>query len=212
MKINLVQPGGACVTINLTMTALPQDGAAPDSTAVEPVPSSSTDLGEGGEDLTQGPNFDTDGGDEGLIHGLNSDLYHRVIGRSDFRRRAVIFIEEYLTDLNAARAARVAWPNALSRCTVRGFWCLHQPNIKAIIDEELAKRRKARGADNATVMNNLLCIAYDDTIKPDARVRASEIILKVNGAFRDEAAQVNIMVGLADRLSEAKTQLEGESK
>ena len=70
------------------------------------------------------------------------------------------FAEEYIIDCNATRAYKVAYPHVKSDAVARanGSRLLSNANVKAYIEEQLAKIRTEKVADAQEVMEYLTSV------------------------------------------------------
>ena len=96
-----------------------------------------------------------------------------------------IFADEYLIDLNATRAYRVAYPNVKKDETAAAAAARMLRNVKVVSRlEELAKdaiRKQIISADKRAMY--LSKIVEDNTMDPFARIRAIDILNKMDGLY-----------------------------
>lgn len=100
------------------------------------------------------------------------------------------FIEEYLIDLNAAQAAIRA---GYSPDTARqiGNENLTKPDIRARIDQEMAKRSRRTGINQDRVIRELARIAF---VNPADVINADDATLKEDATEDDTAAVLSVKV------------------
>lgn len=177
------------------MAALPKVGpAVPPTMEEEQHPSPVTALREGGEDLP-----------ETLFCELPDSW------RPDYKLRVHRFIVEYLHDFNGERAALAAWPEGQTRAHIRAFTCLRDPNIKLAIANELRRRAAFKMLDEGSLLHRLAEFIYnDDRVRPETQLKATELAMKFRGMLKESSTTVNVLVGLAERLAEAKEAIECE--
>jgi phage terminase small subunit len=101
--------------------------------------------------------------------------------------RQAKFILEYLTDLNATKAAERA---GYKHPNVQGSQLLSNPIIKDEIDREIKGRSERLRRDSDWVMERLEAEASNLNNTPSARIRALELIGKHVGAFKPEKVEV----------------------
>ncbi len=92
-----------------------------------------------------------------------------------------IFVNEYLVDLNATRAYKVAYPNVKKDDTARanGSRLLTNANIKEYLDERMREREKRTEITQDKVLEELAAIAFSNGSKY-AKV-IEEIVYDENG-------------------------------
>lgn len=78
-----------------------------------------------------------------------------------------IFVNEYLVDLNATRAYKVAYPNVKKDDTARanGSRLLTNANIKEYLDERMKEREKRTEITQDKVLEELAAIAFSNGSK-----------------------------------------------
>jgi phage terminase small subunit len=99
------------------------------------------------------------------------------------------FIREFCLDRNQTQAAlRAGYGKGVNRMTAqgRGRDLMRQPNIRKAIDAQIAKLGKKTETDSQWVRRRLREEAEDTTIAAAARVRAIELIGKLNGDFVED--------------------------
>lgn len=145
-----------------------------------------------------------------------------------------IFANEYLIDLNATRAYRVAYPNVKNDNVARanGSRLLANANIKTFIDEQLKKIEDKNVADATEVMKYLTAVMRNELteevvvvegegdgcssakiVKKDIsakdRNKAAELLGKRYRLFVDKVEQ-NVDVNTTGKLDSILQQLVGE--
>ena len=145
-----------------------------------------------------------------------------------------IFANEYLIDLNATRAYRVAYPNVKNDSVARanGSRLLANANIKTFIDEQLKKIEDKSVADATEVMKYLTAVMRNELteevvvvegegdgcssakiVKKDIsakdRNKAAELLGKRYRLFVDKVEQ-NVDVNTTGKLDSILQQLVGE--
>lgn len=102
-----------------------------------------------------------------------------------------IFADEWLKDMNGARAYKVAYPRVKKDATARAnaSRLLTNANIKAYIDEQLEKMRDERTADAQEVIEYLTSVM---------RGEQTETVATSKGLFRE------VEVGAKDRIKAAE--------
>lgn len=145
-----------------------------------------------------------------------------------------IFVNEYLIDLNATRAYRVAYPNVKNDNVARanGSRLLANANIKTFIDEQLKKIEDKSIADATEVMKYLTAVMRNELteevvvvegegdgcssakiVKKDIsakdRNKAAELLGKRYRLFVDKVEQ-NVDVNTTGKLDSILQQLVGE--
>lgn len=102
-----------------------------------------------------------------------------------------IFADEWLMDMNGARAYKVAYPRVKKDATARAnaSRLLTNANIKAYIDEQLEKMRSERTADAQEVIEYLTSVM---------RGEQTETVATSKGLFRE------VEVGAKDRIKAAE--------
>jgi phage terminase small subunit len=99
------------------------------------------------------------------------------------------FVMEYLTDFNAAAAARRAGYSEKT-ADIIGFENLRKPRIKSLIEEALDERLKALGVTSYRVLEELARLGFSNMldyieITEDGRARVD-----LSGITRDQAAAI----------------------
>lgn len=92
------------------------------------------------------------------------------------------FVEEYLVDLSAARAARRA---GYARC-IKGRDAMRSRHVKAAIDAALAERAKRLEVQAFEVIDALRQIAFAAEVNPRERLAAIGLLGKHLGLFGDK--------------------------
>ena len=92
-----------------------------------------------------------------------------------------IFVNEYLVDLNATRAYKVAYPNVKKDDTARanGSRLLTNANIKEYLDERMREREKRTEITQDKVLEELAAIAFSNGSKYAKAIE--EIVYDENG-------------------------------
>ena len=93
-----------------------------------------------------------------------------------------LFIQEYLTDLNATRAAKRAGYSEKTAYSI-GQENLTKPEIQQVIQEHLEKRKSALIATREQRQQLWTEIMYDTEQSTKDRLRASELLAKSQGDF-----------------------------
>ena len=145
-----------------------------------------------------------------------------------------IFVNEYVIDLNATRAYRVAYPNVKNDSVARsnGSRLLANANVKKFVDEQLKKIEDKSVADATEVMKYLTAVMRNELteevvvvegegdgcssakiVKKDIsakdRNKAAELLGKRYRLFVDKVEQ-NVDVNTTGKLDSILQQLVGE--
>ena len=99
-----------------------------------------------------------------------------------------IFLQEYLLDLNATRAARDA---GFAHPNVQGSQILAKPHIKKRLAEAILERSERLKLDADWVVSQLEKEATDQSNSSAVRVRALELLGKHLGIFSSDKLVVN---------------------
>ena len=118
-----------------------------------------------------------------------------------------IFVNEYLVDLNATRAYKVAYPNVKKDDTARanGSRLLTNANIKEYLDERMREREKRTEITQDKVLEELAAIAFSNGSKYAKVIEEivydenGEVLLDHNGNI---VKQKVVELVLTDELSE----------
>lgn len=105
-----------------------------------------------------------------------------------------IFVNEYLVDLNATRAYKIAYPKIKKDSTARtnGSRLLTNANIKNYIDEQLKKIEDERIADATEVMKYLTSVMRGE-------VKEEVVVVEGEGDGCSSAGIVKKEVGIKER-------------
>ena len=143
------------------------------------------------------------------------------------KREWQIFADEYIISLNATQSYLKAYPKAsYETANVEGCKLLVNPNIKADIHEQMAKKQDDRIMKQDEILRLLTAIARgeqtEQTLKGDGngfqilvdkgvgakdRLKALELLGKRYGTF---AENVNVNVSKSEKLADIMEQLKGE--
>ena len=143
------------------------------------------------------------------------------------KREWQIFADEYIISLNATQSYLKAYPNVTEE-TARTNGCklLTNTNIKAYIDEQMAKKQDERIMKQDEILRLLTSIArgeqteqtlqlcgdgcqklVDKDISAKDRIKALELLGKRYGTF---AEKIDVTVGKSEKLADIMSQLKGE--
>ena len=138
-----------------------------------------------------------------------------------------IFADEYIISLNATQSYLKAYPEA-SYETARANGCtlLANTNIKAYIDEQMAKKQDERIMKQDEILRLLTSIArgeqteqtlkgegngfqilVDKDISAKDRIKALELLGKRYGTFTEK---IDVSVGKSEKLADIMEQIKGE--
>lgn len=143
------------------------------------------------------------------------------------KREWQIFADEYIISLNATQSYLKAYPEATyGTARVEGCKLLAKPNVKAYIDEQMAKKQDDRIMKQDEILRLLTSIArgeqteqtlqlcgdgcqelVDKDISAKDRIKALELLGKRYGTF---AENVNVNVSKSEKLADIMEQLKGE--
>lgn len=101
-----------------------------------------------------------------------------------------MFVQEYLIDLNATQAA-IRAGYSTKTANEQGSRLLANVNVRARVDEAIAKRSRRLGVSQDRIVNELAKIAF---INPDDVVNFDEATVKSSAAKDDTAAVLSIKV------------------
>ena len=102
--------------------------------------------------------------------------------------KQTLFVQEYLRDLNATRAARAA---GFAHPNVQGSQILGKPHIKKCLAEAILKRSERLQIDADWVVSQLEKEATDQSNSSAVRVRALELLGKHLGIFSSDKLAAN---------------------
>lgn len=137
-----------------------------------------------------------------------------------------IFADEYIISLNATQAYRKAYPEAsYDTAKTEGSRLLTKPNIKAYINEQMAKKQDERIMKQDEILMLLTAIARgeqtEQTLKGEGngyqvlvdkdigakdRLKALELLGKRYGTFTEK---VEVKTEVSDKLADVVKQLKG---
>ena len=138
-----------------------------------------------------------------------------------------IFADEYIISLNATQSYLKAYPNATyNTARTEGCKLLAEPNIKAYIDEQMAKKQDDRIMKQDEILRTLTSIARgeatEQTLKGEGngyqvlvnkdvgakdRLKALELLGKRYGTFTEK---IDVSVGKSEKLADIMEQIKGE--
>lgn len=105
-----------------------------------------------------------------------------------------VFADEYLIDLNATRAYKVAYPTVKNDDTAAqaGSRLLRNVKVAEYIQERMQERQKRTEITQDRVLNELAAMAFADVaeaveirLKPSDKLKALELLGRHLGMFRD---------------------------
>lgn len=105
-----------------------------------------------------------------------------------------VFADEYLIDLNATRAYKVAYPTVKNDDTAAAAATRMLRNVKVAeyIQERMQERQKRTEITQDRVLNELAAMAFADVaeaveirLKPSDKLKALELLGRHLGMFRD---------------------------
>ena len=105
-----------------------------------------------------------------------------------------VFADEYLIDLNATRAYKVAYPTVKKDevAAVNGNRMLRNAKVAEYIQERMQERQKRTEITQDRVLNELAAMAFADVaeaveirLKPSDKLKALELLGRHLGMFRD---------------------------
>lgn len=110
-----------------------------------------------------------------------------------------IFADEYLIDLNATRAYKVAYPKVKKDnvAAANGARLLRNDKVLAYIDEQLEKTRSERVADAQEVMEHLTAVMRGD-------IQEEVVVVEGTGDGCSDARIIEKQVSARDRLKAAE--------
>ena len=143
------------------------------------------------------------------------------------KREWEIFADEYIISLNATQSYLKAYPEATyATARVEGCKLLAKPNVKAYIDEQMAKKQDERIMKQDEILRLLTSIArgeqteqtlkgegngfqilVDKDISAKDRLKALELLGKRYGTF---AEKIDVSVSKSEKLADIMEQLKGE--
>lgn len=143
------------------------------------------------------------------------------------KREWEIFADEYIISLNATQSYLKAYPEATyGTARVEGCKLLAKPNVKAYIDEQMAKKQDERIMKQDEILMLLTSIArgeqteqtlqlcgdgcqelVDKDISAKDRIKALELLGKRYGTF---AEKIDVSVSKSEKLADIMEQLKGE--
>lgn len=138
-----------------------------------------------------------------------------------------IFADEYIISLNATQSYLKAYPNATyNTARTEGCKLLAEPNMKAYIDEQMAKKQDDRIMKQDEILRTLTAIArgeeteqtlkgegngfqilVDKNIGAKDRLKALELLGKRYGTFTEK---IDVSVGKSEKLADIMEQIKGE--
>lgn len=138
-----------------------------------------------------------------------------------------IFADEYIISLNATQSYLKAYPNATyNTARTEGCKLLAEPNMKAYIDEQMAKKQDDRIMKQDEILRTLTSIARgeatEQTLKGEGngyqvlvnkdvgakdRLKALELLGKRYGTFTEK---IDVSVGKSEKLADIMEQIKGE--
>lgn len=138
-----------------------------------------------------------------------------------------IFADEYIITLNATQSYLKAYPEAsYDTAKTEGSRLLTKPNIKAYINEQMAKKQDERIMKQDEILRLLTSIArgeqteqtlkgegngfqilVDKDISAKDRLKALELLGKRYGTFTEK---INVSVGKSEKLADIMEQIKGE--
>ena len=109
------------------------------------------------------------------------------------------FADEYLIDLNATRAYKVAYPNVKKddAAAVNGSKLLRNTKVKSYIDEQIEKLHNEKTADAKEVMEYLTSVLRGES-------KSSEIVVEGVGDGCSEAREIKKEPSEKDKLKAAE--------
>ena len=137
-----------------------------------------------------------------------------------------IFADEYIISLNATQSYLKAYPNATyNTARTEGCKLLAEPNMKAYIDEQMAKKQDDRIMKQDEILRTLTSIARgeatEQTLKGEGngyqvlvnkdvgakdRLKALELLGKRYGTFTEK---IDVSVGKSEKLADIMEQIQG---
>lgn len=137
-----------------------------------------------------------------------------------------IFADEYIISLNATQSYLKAYPNATyNTARTEGCKLLAEPNMKAYIDEQMAKKQDERIMKQDEILRLLTSIArgeqteqtlkgegngyqvlVDKDISAKDRLKALELLGKRYGTFTEK---VEVKTEVSEKLADVVKQLKG---
>lgn len=138
-----------------------------------------------------------------------------------------IFADEYIISLNATQSYLKAYPNATyNTARTEGCKLLAEPNVKAYIDEQMAKKQDDRIMKQDEILRTLTAIARgeatEQTLKGEGngfqilvdkgigakdRLKALELLGKRYGTFTEK---IDVSVSKSEKLADIMEQIKGE--
>lgn len=138
-----------------------------------------------------------------------------------------IFADEYIISLNATQSYLKAYPEATyNTARTEGCKLLAEPNIKAYIDEQMAKKQDDRIMKQDEILRTLTAIARgeatEQTLKGEGngfqvlvdkgigakdRLKALELLGKRYGTFTEK---IDVSVSKSEKLADIMEQIKGE--
>ena len=138
-----------------------------------------------------------------------------------------IFADEYIISLNATQSYLKAYPNATyNTARTEGCKLLAEPNMKAYIDEQMAKKQDDRIMKQDEILRTLTAIARgeatEQTLKGEGngfqilvdkgvgakdRLKALELLGKRYGTFTEK---IDVSVSKSEKLADIMEQIKGE--
>lgn len=94
------------------------------------------------------------------------------------------FAAEYLKDRNTGEAAKRAGYSPHAAASI-GRTLLRNPAIRSIVDKQTEALRTESRADAAFVVRELMKVAEQDDVAQSTKVRALELLAKINGMLED---------------------------
>ena len=100
------------------------------------------------------------------------------------REKQLVFLREYLVDMNGAEAARRAG-YSMKHASGTASRILASPEAKRFVEAALEKRRQENGVTAERVRANLAAIAFGEAQGPAVghKVRCLELLAKMLGLF-----------------------------
>lgn len=126
-------------------------------------------------------------------------------------RKQKIFADEYLIDLNATRAYRVAYPSVKKDETARanGSRMLTNANVSRYISERMQDRQQRTEITQDMVIKELAAIAFSKATDY-ASVRGGAVIIKDTDSLSDE--QIRAISGIKEGANGIEIKLNDKEK
>lgn len=106
-----------------------------------------------------------------------------------------LFIEEYLISLDAQDAYMRAYKVGKGTAKTNGYRLLDKPEIRAEIDRRLQEIRSADPTipTPEKILAEIASIAFDNSLRPNDRLKGLELLGKANSMFTDKIKQEGSM-------------------